>query len=121
MFAVFQRQCALPGGAALAARRRYIEHRRARGAQPEITTPGRGAAAERCFHNAIAAAREQGTKSFELRAATSLANLWQQQGRLDDAHRLLGDIYGWFTEGFDTADLRRAKALLDELQSDAAS
>ena len=74
-----------------------------------------GAAAERCFHDAIAVAREQGAKSFELRAATSLAELWQQQGKLDDARRLLGDIYGWFIEGFDTADLRRAKSLLDVL------
>ena len=77
-------------------------------------------AAERCFHNAIAVAREQGAKSFELRAATSLAELWQQQGELGDARRLLGDIYGWFTEGFETGDLRRAKALLDELQFDTA-
>ena len=77
------------------------------------------AAAERSFQNAITAAREQGAKSFELRAATSLAELWQQQGKLDEARGLLGDIYGWFTEGFDTADLRRAKTLLDTLNQPA--
>ena len=78
-------------------------------------------AAERCFLQAIDIARGQGAKSFELRAATSLAELWQQQGKLDEARRLLGDIYGWFTEGFDTADLRRAKALLDELNQGASA
>ena len=70
--------------------------------------------AEGCFHKAIEIARQQGAKSFELRAATSLAMLWKQQGRNDEARRLLGEIYGWFTEGFDTADLKHAKALLDE-------
>ena len=78
-------------------------------------------AAERCFHQAVAVAREQGARSFELRAATSLAELWQQQGKADEARRLLGDIYGWFTEGFETTDLRRAKALLDELRSGAVA
>lgn len=72
-------------------------------------------AAERCFLHAIDLAHEQGAKSYELRAATSLAELWQQQGKLDEARTLLGYIYGWFTEGFETADLRRAKALLDTL------
>ena len=72
-------------------------------------------AAERCFHKAIEIACQQGAKSFELRAATSLAMLWAQRGQRDEARRLLGDAYGWFTEGFDTADLKRAKALLDEL------
>ena len=59
-------------------------------------------------------ARQQ-AKSLELRAATSLARLWQQQGKKKEAHQLLSEIYGWFTEGFDTKDLQEAKALLDEL------
>ena len=71
--------------------------------------------AEQRFLNAIEIARNREEKSFELRAAMSLARLWRAQGRRDEAHRLLADIYGWFTEGFDTADLRVAKALRDEL------
>jgi class 3 adenylate cyclase/predicted ATPase len=73
------------------------------------------AAALKCFRRAIAAAQEQGAKSWELRAATSLARLWRDQGRRAEARDLLAPVYGWFTEGFDTADLRDAKALLDEL------
>jgi len=64
---------------------------------------------------AIAIAREQGTRGYELRAATSLARLWNKQGRRDEARDLLAPLYGWFTEGFDTADLKDAKALLHEL------
>ena len=60
-------------------------------------------------------ARRQQAKSLELRAATSLARLWQQQGKRAEAHQLLAEIYGWFTEGFDTADLQEAKALLQAL------
>ena len=60
-------------------------------------------------------AQNQQAKSFELRAATSLARLWQQQGKRQEAHDLLAPVYHWFTEGFDTADLKDAKALLDEL------
>ena len=71
--------------------------------------------AEASFHRALEIARRQGAKSLELRAATSLASLWQRQGRTDDARQLLADVYGWFTEGFDTGDLQAAKALLDEL------
>jgi class 3 adenylate cyclase/predicted ATPase len=71
--------------------------------------------AEACFHHALAIARNQQAKSFELRAATSLARLWQQQGKRQEAHDLLAPVYGWFTEGFDTVDLQDAKALLDEL------
>jgi adenylate cyclase len=71
--------------------------------------------AEACFHHALDIARSQQAKSFELRIATSLARLWQQQGRRQEAHDLLAPIYGWFTEGFDTADLKDAKALLDTL------
>ena len=56
-----------------------------------------------------------GRKGYELRAAMSLARLWQRQGRRAEAHQLLAQVYGWFTEGFDTADLQEAKALLDVL------
>ena len=67
------------------------------------------------FEAAIDLARSQLAKSWELRAATSLARLWRDQGRHNKAHDLLAPIYGWFTEGFDTADLKEAKALLDGL------
>jgi class 3 adenylate cyclase/predicted ATPase len=73
------------------------------------------AEAETCFHHALDIARSQQAKSFELRTATSLARLWQQQGKLQEAHDLLAPIYNWFTEGFDTADLQEVKALLDAL------
>jgi tetratricopeptide (TPR) repeat protein len=71
--------------------------------------------AEADFRDAIALAREMSAKAWELRAATSLARLWWQQGRRAEARDLLAPIYGWFTEGFDTRDLKEAKALLDEL------
>ena len=71
--------------------------------------------AESSFHHALEIARAQQAKSFELRAATSLARLWQQQGKRQEAHDLLASVYNWFTEGFDTADLKDAKALLDAL------
>ena len=74
------------------------------------------AKAEDSFRTALAIAREQGTRGYELRAATSLARLWRDQGRRDEARDLLAPVYGWFTEGFDTADLKEAKALLDELR-----
>ena len=71
--------------------------------------------AERHFHQALAIARQQEAKSLELRAATSLARLWQRQGKRAEARQLLAPIYGWFTEGFDTADLQEARALLGAL------
>jgi len=71
--------------------------------------------AEGCFHQALAVARRQQAKSLELRAAMSLSRLWQQQDKRVEAHQLLTEIYGWFTEGFDTADLQEAKALLAAL------
>jgi predicted ATPase len=71
--------------------------------------------AETCFQHAIDIARQQHAKSWELRAATSLARLWRDQGKRAEARALLAPIYGWFTEGFDTADLQEAKALLDAL------
>jgi class 3 adenylate cyclase/predicted ATPase len=72
-------------------------------------------AAETYFQQAMTIARSQQAKSFELRTATSLARLWQSQGKRDEARQVLGDVYGWFTEGFDTADLKDAKALLGAL------
>jgi predicted ATPase len=75
------------------------------------------AAAEACFQHALDVARRQEARSWELRAATSLARLWQRQGRATDARALLRPVYGWFREGFDTADLIEAKALLDALQA----
>jgi predicted ATPase len=74
------------------------------------------AESENCFQQAIAIAQNQQAKSLELRAATSLARLWQQQGKSQEAHDLLAPVYHWFTEGFDTADLKDAKALLEELE-----
>jgi len=73
------------------------------------------AAAEECFRKAIAITRSQSAKSWELRATTSLARLLRDTGRRDEARTMLAKIYDWFTEGFDTADLKDAKALLDEL------
>jgi predicted ATPase len=73
------------------------------------------AEATACFHHALAIARHQQAKSWELRAATSLARLWQSQGKRAEAYERLAQIYGWFTEGFDTADLQEAKALLEAL------
>ena len=71
--------------------------------------------AHACLHHALNVARAQQAKSLELRAATSLSRLWQQQGKRHEARLLLGAVYAWFTEGFDTADLQEAKALLEEL------
>ena len=71
--------------------------------------------AEACFHKAIDIAQKQQAKSWELRAAMSLARLWQQEGKTAEARNLLAPVYAWFTEGFDTADLKEAKALLDIL------
>jgi predicted ATPase len=73
------------------------------------------AEAEACFQQALTIARCQQAKSWELRATMSLSRLWQQQGKRDAARQLLAEVYHWFTEGFDTADLQEAKALLDEL------
>ena len=78
-----------------------------------LTSPGGGTAAEDFLRQAIATAQSQSSKAWELRATTSLARLCRQQRRHDEARRMLSDIYGWFTEGFDTPDLKAAKALLD--------
>ena len=75
------------------------------------------AAAEQVFTKSIVIARNQQTPIFELRAAMSMARLWRDQGKREEARELLAPVYGWFTEGFDTRDLKEAKALLDTLTS----
>jgi class 3 adenylate cyclase/predicted ATPase len=81
-----------------------------------LMSPEQDAAkAEACFERALAVARAQQAKSWELRAAVSMARLWREQGKSEAARDLLAPVYGWFTEGFDTVDLKEAKALLDEL------
>jgi predicted ATPase len=78
------------------------------------TVPDTGQA-ETCFHQALAVARRQQARSWELRAAMSLSRLWQRQGQRAQARTLLAGVFGWFTEGFDTADLLEAQKLLTEL------
>jgi predicted ATPase len=73
------------------------------------------AQAEACFQQALAIARRQHAKSWELRAAVSLSRLWQQRDKHQEAYDLLAPVYEWFTEGFDTADLQETKVLLEEL------
>jgi predicted ATPase len=73
------------------------------------------AEAQGCFQRAVKIAREQSAKSWELRATMSLGRLFAKQGRRDEARAMLAEVYNWFTEGFDTADLKDAKALLDQL------
>jgi TOMM system kinase/cyclase fusion protein len=80
-----------------------------------LQSPDNHPEVESCFHAALIVARHQHAKSLELRAATSLARLWDQQGKRDEARQVLAEVYGWFTEGFDTLDLKKAKALLAEL------
>jgi predicted ATPase len=98
------------GGALLAEAYRFQGEFLLRQVVPDV------AHAESCFQQALAVARRQQAKSWELRAATSLSRLWQQQGKRMEAHALLAPVYGWFTEGFDTADLQEAKALLKHLK-----
>jgi predicted ATPase len=84
----------------------------------ELKSPEPDAAkAEDYFERALAIARQQQANSWELRAAMSLARLWRDQGKVQQARELLAPVYGWFTEGFDTRDLKDAKALLDELKA----
>jgi predicted ATPase len=73
--------------------------------------------AQAYFERALTVARAQQAKSWELRAAMSMARLWRDQGKREEARELLAPVYGWFTEGFDTRDLKEAKALLGELGS----
>jgi predicted ATPase len=84
-------------------------------ASSQLSVPNPQLEAEACFHEAIEIARQQQAKSLELRAVMSLSRLWQQRGKKEEAHQILSGIYGWFTEGFDTADLQEAKALIEEL------
>jgi predicted ATPase len=79
--------------------------------QPDV------AKAEAYFERALAVARQQQAKSWELRAGMSLARLWRGQGKVQQARELLAPVYGWLTEGFDTRDLKEARALLEELAS----
>ncbi|MGO9419049.1 hypothetical protein [Roseiarcus sp.] len=105
--------------AAESAKERWFEseiHRFA--GEIELMAPARDMTkAEEHFQRALDIARARQTRSWELRAATSLARLWRDQRRREEAHDLLAPVYGWFTEGFDTPDLKEAKALLDELAS----
>jgi predicted ATPase len=83
-----------------------------------LMSPDRTATkAEDYFERALAVARQQQAKSWELRAAMSMARLWRDQGKVQQARELLAPVYGWFTEGFDTRDLKEARALLQELAS----
>ena len=84
---------------------------------PKSQRPAPHSEAEACFLKAIEVARKQQAKSLELRATTSFARLWQQQGKQKEAHEMLAAVYNWFTEGFDTKDLQEAKALLTELET----
>ena len=80
-----------------------------------LLTQGDEAKAEASYHKAIEVARRQSAKSWELRVSIGLARLWHKQGKTNEAQQLLGEIYSWFTEGFDTPDLKEAAALLEEL------
>jgi len=82
-----------------------------------LDATGDRAAAEQAYHQSIAIATQQSSRLEELRASTNLACLWRDQGKRDEACGLLAPVYGWFTEGFDTRDLKEARALLDELSS----
>jgi len=82
-----------------------------------MLSQGNAAQSESCFKRSIRIARQQQANSLELRAATSLARLWGDQGRRAKARDLLAPVYGWFTEGFDTPDLKDARALLDALNA----
>jgi predicted ATPase len=95
---------------------RFYEAEILRSSGEFLQTAGRHAEAENAYLRAIGVASAQGSRSLELRASTSLARLWRDQGKRTEARDLLAPIYGWFTEGFDTPDLKEAKALLDELK-----
>jgi predicted ATPase len=82
-----------------------------------MQNPSNAREAESCFRRGIEVARKQGAKFWELRATTSLARLLASQGRRDEARTMLAEIYNWFTEGFDTVDLKDAKALLEDLSA----
>ena len=90
---------------------------RLKGELTMIRDPGNVVEGERCLRIAISLARGQGARLFELRATVSLARLLKRQGKIDEARTMLAEIYGWFTEGFDTAALKNAKAQLEELSA----
>jgi predicted ATPase len=94
------------------------EHHWLRGELLLMLSGDKQAKAAACFHQAFAVARHQQARSYELRATTSLAGLWQPQGKCQGAYDLLAPVYNWFTEGFDTADLQEAKALLETLEDE---
>jgi DNA-binding SARP family transcriptional activator len=100
---------------------RYLEAELHRLRAELLLTQGDLAEAEAGLHRAIQVARRQQAKSWELRATTSLARLWRDQGKEKEAQQTLAEVYGWFTEGFDTPDLKHAKALLEELQALSSS
>ena len=106
---------ALPAARKIGDRRFEPEFHRLKGTLLLMLSAENHEQAEACYREAIEVALQQQAKSWELRAATSLARLWQGQGKAREAHDLLAPVYGWFTEGFDTADLKEAKALLDKL------
>ena len=95
----------------------YSELHRQRGALLLRRAPAEPEAADAAFRHALVIARNQQTRTFELRAAVALARLWRDQGKRREACDLLAPVYGWFTEGFDTLDLKEAKALLGELHA----
>jgi len=99
------------------ARNESAELYRVKGEQLLRRSAEHHAEAECCCRQALEIARRQEAKSQELRAAMSLSRLWQRQGKRAEAHELLAEVYGWFTEGFDTADLQDAKVLLEELRA----
>lgn len=103
------RQSCIAKGELLLRQATSVEPLRLAGVEPSVLSE-----VQTCFRQALDIARRQGAKSLELRAALSLSRLWPAQGRRDEARTLLADVYGWFTEGFDTADLREARALLEE-------
>jgi predicted ATPase len=98
-------------------RRNEADTHRARGEILLKRDPANTVPTEEAFLTAIAVAQQQKAKSFELRAATSIARLWRDHGKRDEARKLLAPVYGWFTEGFDTSDLKEAKASLYELHA----
>jgi adenylate cyclase len=89
---------------------------RLKGEMLRVSASANHAEAEKCFLHALEIARRQSARSWELRAAMSMSRLWQRQGKRHEARKLLGEIYGWFSEGFDTADLQEARTLLEELR-----
>jgi predicted ATPase len=98
-------------------RRNEADTHRARGEILLKRDPANTVPTEEAFLTAIAVAQQQKAKSFELRAATSIARLWRDHGKRDEARKLLAPVYGWFTEGFDASDLKEAKASLYELHA----